>query len=85
MLGFLAERVEGEEKEEECVAVPGEGLVPLAGVKVRVRARARIRVRVRVRARTRIRVRVRVRVRSASCGPWPGRPARPWRTRRGRC
>jgi hypothetical protein len=38
VLGFLCERVEGEEKEEECVAVPGEGLVALGGAKARLRS-----------------------------------------------
>jgi hypothetical protein len=38
VLGFLCERVEGEEKEEERVAVPGEGLVALGGAKARLRS-----------------------------------------------
>ena len=38
VLGFLGERVEGEETEEERVAVPGEGLVALGGAKARLRS-----------------------------------------------
>ena len=34
----MGEKVEGEEKEEQRVAVPGEGLVALGGAKARLRS-----------------------------------------------